>query len=276
MEFAYDDWTIAEMAKNIGDTKTEKIFRERSKNYKNVWDSSISFMRPKNLQGEFRKKFDPLETHGQGFIEGNAWTYSLLVPHDPKALIELHGGDKKFLPHLDSIFTMDLPEKYYAHNEDITKDGLMGNYIHGNEPGHHIPYLYNWTSKPYKTQERVRIILRDMYGTTPDGLCGNDDAGQMSAWYTFSAMGFYPVAPGNDQYSIGSPSLKSAKMYLENGNVLSIKTKGQSAKNVYVKKITLNGKPHNRRYFTHKELTSGAEIVYYMSRKPNKKFGSEF
>jgi predicted alpha-1,2-mannosidase len=163
---------------------------------------------------------------------------------------------------------MKLDDKHFAGTEDITRDGIIGNYVHGNEPGHHIPYLYNWTNEAWKTQSRVRMIMNTMYLNTPDGLCGNDDAGQMSAWYVFSALGFYPVSPGSEQYAIGSPLIKSATIRLENGKNITIKTKNQSNKSVYIQKITLNGKPLKRKHLLHSELMKGAEIIYFMGKKP--------
>ena len=156
-----------------------------------------------------------MDTHGQGFIEGNAWNYGLYVPQDIDKMISMMGGKEQFSNHLDSLFTIDIEEKYIAKHEDITRDGIIGNYVHGNEPGHHIPYLYNWTGHPEKTQERVRMIMKTMYVPTVDGLCGNDDAGQMSAWYIFSSLGFYPVTPGSPYYALGSPLVKEAKIHLE-------------------------------------------------------------
>ena len=180
------------------------------------------------------------------------------------------GGAKRFVPHLDSLFDVELPDKYFAATEDITRDGIIGNYVHGNEPSHHIAYLYNWTDQPWKTQARIRMILQRMYHPTPDGLSGNDDCGQMSAWYIFSAMGFYPVAPGSDQYSLGSPSIEGGVIQLTNGKIFTIATRNQSAKNVYVQKIILNGTTLNRRYITHTEIMKGGEITYFMGSKPAK------
>ena len=267
LEYSYDDWCIAQMANQIGDEKTELIFNERSNNFKNLYDNKTGFMRPKLSNGEWLKNFNTLNTHQAGFIEGNAWTYSLFVPHKPEELIELMGGKKRFANHLDSLFTMQLSDEHIAENEDITRDGIIGNYVHGNEPGHHIAYLYNYTGKAWKTQERVRMIMQTMYSNTEDGLCGNDDAGQMSAWYIFSSLGFYPISPGSDKYDLGSPSVVSAKINLENGNVFSIETKNQSPENVYVKKITLNGKALNRNYLLHNEIINGGSLVFYMSNK---------
>ena len=205
---------------------------KRSENYLNVFDEKSGYMRPKLSDGTFRKEFDPLDTHGQGFIEGNAWNYGLYVPQNPDALIDMMGGKKKFSKMLDQLFTLQLDDKHIEANEDITRDGIIGLYVHGNEPGHHIPYLYNWTGHPEKTQERVRMICNTMYANTPDGLCGNDDCGQMSAWYIFSALGFYPVCPGSDEYALGSPLVKSAEIDIGNGNVLTIKVENQSPENV--------------------------------------------
>jgi predicted alpha-1,2-mannosidase len=224
-------------------------------------------MRPRLADGSFRKDFDVLSTNGQGFIEGNAWNYSLYIPHEPATLIALYGGNKPFVRHLDSLFTMELPDKFFAETEDITRDGIIGNYVHGNEPSHHVAYLYDWTDQPWKTQERVRMILRKQYGPTPDGLGGNDDCGQMSAWYIFTALGFYPVAPGSDRYYFGSPSVNTAVLSLENGRTFSIEARDQSDKNVYIKRITLNGQPLNRLYITHQEIMDGGKLVFYMSGK---------
>ncbi|MCO6147216.1 GH92 family glycosyl hydrolase [Flavobacterium sp. NRK1] len=270
LEYAYDDWCIAQIAKKLNKPDIYNKFSARAGNYKNVFDAKTGFMRPKLNDGTFKKEFDPLDTHGQGFIEGNAWNYSLYVPQDPDELVKMNGGKEKFTQHLDSLFTMTLPDKYFANTEDITRDGIIGNYVHGNEPSHHVAYLYNWTGHPEKTQQRVRMILDAMYKPKPDGLGGNDDCGQMSAWYIFSSLGFYPVAPGSDQYAIGSPKVKEAVLTLENGNTFTIRTKNQSARNVYVTKVELNGKPLNRNYLTHKEITSGGELTFYMSNKSKK------
>ncbi|HAY71109.1 MAG TPA: sugar hydrolase, partial [Saprospirales bacterium] len=222
LEYAYDDWCISQIARRSGDKSMEDIFLQRAEHYRNVYDPAVGFMRPKLSDGSFRKDFDPMDTHGQGFIEGNAWNYGLYVPQDIPAMIEMMGGKTFLTRRLDSLFTMQIEDKYIEKNEDITRDGIIGNYVHGNEPGHHIPYLYNWTGHPEKTQSRVRMIMDSMYGATVDGLCGNDDAGQMSAWYVFSALGFYPVTPGSEVYALGSPLVKEAKIKLSNGKTLTI------------------------------------------------------
>ena len=271
LEYAYDDWCIAQMANTLNDKKVSEKFETRALSYHNVFNPDKGSMAPKLANGEWRKDFDKLSTHGQGFIEGNAWNYSLYVPQAPDKLISLMGGKKAFELHLDSLFTQHLDDEYFAHTEDITRDGIIGLYVHGNEPGHHIPFLYNWTNAPWKTQERVRMIMKTMYSNSNDGLCGNDDAGQMSAWYIFNALGFYPVAPGSDRYAIGSPNVKSANLTFENGNQLQIKVLNQSPKNVYIKHIRLNGKIINRLYLTHNELMQGGILEFKMGSSPNKK-----
>jgi predicted alpha-1,2-mannosidase len=241
---------------------------KRAAYYKNVFDASTGFMRPRLSDGSFKKEFDPLDTEGQGFIEGNAWNYSLYVPQDPAALIELMGGKKRFVAHLDSLFTMHLPDKYFEHTEDITRDGIIGNYVHGNEPSHHVAYLYNWAGAPWKTQERVRMILKHQYHTGADGLGGNDDCGQMSAWYIFTTLGFYPVAPGSEEYAIGSPAIDKAVLHLENGNTFTVEAQNQGDKNVYVKKMLLNGQPYTKNFISHADIVKGGTLVFVMSNKP--------
>ena len=270
LEYAYDDWAIAQAAKKLNRQDIYDEFLKRSENWKNVYDASVGFTRPKMSDGKFVEKFDPLKTEGEGFIEGNAWNYSLYVPHQPAEMIAMMGGKSKFAAHLDELFTMKLPDEFFATTEDITREGIIGGYIHGNEPSHHVAYLYNWTNQPWKTQERVRMILKNQYHDTPDGLGGNDDCGQMSAWFLFSSLGFYPVAPASDQYQLGSPAIKSAILKLENGKTLTIIAENQSDKNVYVRKVEINGKAINRSYITHSEIMNGGKIVFTMSDQPNK------
>ena len=267
LEYAYDDWAIAQMAKKLGQTDIYNEFIKRSENWKNVYDPAVGFMRPKLANGTFRAKFDPLSTLNEGFIEGNSWNYTLFAPQDPEGLIKIMGGNKRFVRYLDSLFTMNLPDKYFAETEDITRDGIIGNYVHGNEPSHHVAYLYNWTDKPWKTQERIRMILNRMYKPTPDGLGGNDDTGQMSAWYIFSTLGFYPVAPGSPEYAIGSPAINNAIIQVGGGKTFTIAVKNQSEKNVYVQKITLNGKPLAGLSINHADIMNGGEMVFYMGSK---------
>jgi len=268
LEYAYNDWCILQMAQKVGDQNLEQQFYERSKYYKNVYDPQIGFMRPKLVNGKFRDEFDPMDTHGQGFIEGNAWNYGLYVPQNIDNMIDMMGGKDRFSQHLDSLFTMEIDDKYIAKHEDITRDGIIGNYVHGNEPGHHIPYLYNWTNNPEETQARVRMIMDTMYGASVEGLCGNDDAGQMSAWYIFSSLGFYPVTPGSSDYALGSPLVKEAKIHLENGKTLSITANNQSKDNVYVKSISINGKLIEGTSISHKDIMNGGKIIFEMSNQP--------
>ncbi len=271
LEYAYDDWCIAQLAKKLNNTEVYAEFMKRAENWRNVYDEKSGFMRPRLKDGSFKKEFDVLSTHGQGFIEGNAWNYSLYVPHNPEALIKLRGGKDRFSKHLDSLFTMHLPDEFFADTEDITREGIIGNYVHGNEPAHHAAYLYNYTSTPWKTQDRVRMILKKMYRPTADGLGGNDDCGQMSAWYIFSALGFYPMAPGSLTYELGSPAVVNATINLENGKTFKVKTRNQSDKNVYVAKAVLNGKVLDGRTLNHDEIMNGGEIEFFMSSKPAKK-----
>ncbi|HCM60910.1 MAG TPA: sugar hydrolase [Bacteroidales bacterium] len=263
LEYAYDDWCIAQIA---GTEELRREFTDRSRNYLNLWDPATGFMRPRKADGSFRQEFDVLSTHGQGFIEGNAWNYSLYVPHDPDALIKLHGGNKRFTQHLDSLFTMYLPDSFFAETEDITREGIIGNYVHGNEPSHHVPYLYNYAGAPRKTHYCVRHIMDSKYLPAPDGLSGNDDCGQMSAWYIFSALGFYPVAPGSDRYDLGSPLVKEATLSLENGKTFTVSAVNQGPLNLYVKKAELNGTRLDRLYITHAEIMQGGRLVFYMGR----------
>ena len=271
LEYAYDDWAIAQAAKKLGKTDIYNEFIERSKNYKNVYDAKTGFMRPKLNDGTFKKEFDPLDTHGQGFIEGNSWNYSLYVPQDPAEMIKMMGGNDKFNVRLDSLFSMHLPDKYFENTEDITREGIIGNYVHGNEPSHHVVYLYNWTNSPWKSQDKIRMILKKMYRNGADGLGGNDDFGQMSAWYIFSSLGFYPVAPGSDEYALGSPLVKKATFNLENGKTFEVETVNQSDKNVFVSKVLLNGKQLDKPFLKHEDVIKGGKITFYMSAKPNKK-----
>lgn len=270
LEYAYDDWAIAQMAKKLNRMDVYEEFIKRSGNWKNNFDQASGFMRPKLADGTFKKSFDPKDTEGQGFIEGNSWNYSFFVPQDPASLIELMGGKKKFAMRLDTLFTMHLPDEFFAHTEDITREGIIGGYVHGNEPAHHIAYLYNWTDQPWKTQAQIRHILNMQYKPTADGLGGNDDCGQMSAWYMFSSLGFYPVAPGSDVYALGSPSVNNAVLNLENGKTFTVEAIKQSDKNVYVEKVLLNGKLLTTPFIKHADLMNGGKITFYMSSKPKK------
>jgi predicted alpha-1,2-mannosidase len=272
LEYAYDDYAIACLAKALNDTTNAGRYLKRSLNYRNIFDPSIAFIRPKKMDGSWKAPFDPLSTHGQGFIEGNSWNYSFYVPHDIPHYIGMMGGEKVFIRRLDSLFNMHLDDKYFKETEDVTRVGIIGNYVHGNEPSHHIPYLYKWTSKPWKTQEKIPMILKSMYRNAPDGLCGNDDCGQMSAWYIFSTLGFYPVCPGTTQYAIGSPYVEEAMITLPNNKKLTIKAPGLSEKNIYIQSVSLNGKPIKAPFLDHNEILKGGDLIFIMGEKPKKSF----
>ena len=273
LEYAYDDWTIAAAAQRIGNTEVADRYLKRAGNYRNIFDSSLGLARPRYSDGSFKPEFDIKQTMGQGFIEGNSLNYSFHVPQDVNGLKALMGGDRKFIANLDDLFGSDLPEYCYADNEDITADCLLGGYVHGNEPSHHIPYLYAWTSQPWKTQYWLREIIDRFYRPEIRGLGGNDDCGQMSAWYIFSVLGFYPVCPGTDQYVMGAPYLPYAKLQLDNGKTLEIKAPGVSDSKRYVKAVKLNGKVLDRLYLTHSDLLEGGTLEFTMSKTPNKRRG---
>lgn len=273
LEYAYDDYAIAQLAKSVGNNKVEKEFTKRASNWKNVFDEETGFSRARMEDGSWKKDFDPLETHHQGFIEGNSWNYSLYVPQDVKGLIAKMGGDKLFTERLDALFTMELPDKYFEKTEDVTREGIMGCYVHGNEPSHQVAYMYNWVGKPWKTAEKVHQIINTKYVNKTDGLCGNDDCGQMSAWYIFSSLGFYPVCPGSNEYVIGSPSVNQATVDLSNGKRLLVKANKLSDKNIYIRSVVLNGKKWDKNYFTHDDIKNGGELVFEMGSRPNKKWG---
>ncbi|MDE5935764.1 MAG: GH92 family glycosyl hydrolase, partial [Muribaculaceae bacterium] len=273
LEYAYDDWCIYNTAKKAGNKELAETYKKRAMNYKNVFDPELKFSRPKNSDGSWKTPFSLLNTHNEGFLEGNSWNYSFFVPHDVDGLIEQMGGDKQFIANLDSLFIMEFPEVYYKDTEDVTKEGLIGCYVHGNEPSHHIPYLYAWSSQPWKTQYWVREIMNKMYRNNIDGLCGNDDCGQMSAWYVFTALGFYPVCPGSDEYVLGAPYLPYAKLTLGNGKTLEVKAPKVSDKRRYIKSVKLNGKNFDKTYLTHDELMQGGVLEFEMASSPNKKRG---
>lgn len=270
LEYAYDDRCIALMAARLEYPDAALEFMKRSYNYFNVFDTLSRFARPRLRDKAWLKDFDPLDTHQKGFIEGNAWNYSLYVPHDPDTLVRLMGGHMRFRTHLDSLFTMELPDKYFAKTEDITRDGIMGNYVHGNEPSHHIPYLYNYSDRPWMTGKRVRDVLDIMYKPKPDGLSGNDDCGQMSAWYIFSALGFYPMEPGSDVYELGAPIVERAEIPLPSGKTFTVVAKGQGMKSAYLRNVKLNGQVLDGRTIKHQDIMDGATLEFVLSSIPPK------
>ena len=278
LENAYEDWVIYRLIDNefaFGFDKMKETYRQRALNFKNVFNPETGFAQARYEDGSWKTPADLLSTSNEGFIEGNSWNYSFYVPHDVNGLIKIMGGDKVFVNRLDELFTMYVPDKFFAETEDVTREGMLGGYVHGNEPSHHIPYLYMWTSQPWKTQQRVREVMNKMYRNHLDGLCGNDDCGQMSAWYIFSAMGFYPVCPASGQYVLGAPYLPENVLHLQNGNTLTIKAPNVSDQNCYIQSVMLNSQPLHTAYITYEQIMAGGELVFTMGSKPNKKWFTE-
>ncbi len=290
LEYAYDDWCIAQMAKKLGKEEDYKYFIGRAQYYKNVFDGTTGFMRPRN--DGFLTPFDPFEVN-RHYTEGNSWQYSFYVPQDLSGQMKLLGGKEKLASFLDSLFSAST--KLTGHKQpDIT--GLIGQYVHGNEPSHQIAYEYNYAGQPWKTQAMVRRIMNEMYRDQPDGLAGNEDCGQMSAWYIFSALGFYPVCPGSPQYAIGSPIVDKAIIHFEDGKTFTIKANNNtkdlvnllithsgdrpqtktsfSKENVYIQSAKLNGKDYSKSYLTFEDIIKGGVLELEMSNTPNPKWGS--
>jgi len=271
LEYAYDDWCIAMMAKSMERQDDYKHFLIRSQNYKNLFDRITGFMRAKSNETWFTP-FDPAEVNFN-YTEANAWQYSFYVPHDLGGLMMLQGGRDKFALKLDDLFAAD--SKTTGRDQaDIT--GLIGQYAHGNEPSHHMAYLYDYVGTPWKTQELVHRISNDFYKNAPDGLIGNEDCGQMSAWYVFSAMGFYPVSPGSGIYAIGSPVFPKLTMKFEDGKSLIIRAINVSDRNFYIQSASLNGKPYTKCYISHADIIKGGELIFNMGSQPNKAWGSGY
>lgn len=268
LEYAYDDWCIAQFAKAIGNQEVYDEFIERCQYYKNILDPH-GFMHSK-INGGFIEPFNPTEINNH-FTEGNSWQYSTYVPHDMTTYIELIGGKDVADRHFDSLFYTTATT---SGRDQVDVTGLIGQYAHGNEPSHHAAYLYNYVGKPWKTQTMTRKIMDELYTSKPDGLCGNEDCGQMSAWYVFSAMGFYPVCPGDNQYLLGSPIFDKVTMNLENGKSFTVICKKQSSNNVYIQSAKLNGKKHTKPYITFDEIKDGGVLELVMGPKPNTSWGS--
>ena len=278
LEYAYDDWCIYKLAKELKRPKKEiKLFAERAMNYKNLFDSETKLMRGKKENGEFMKPFSPLKW-GDAFTEGNSWHYTWSVFHDPQGLIDLMGGDKAFVSMLDSVFSVPpvFDDSYYGfviHEIREMTVMNMGNYAHGNQPIQHMIYLYNYAKQPWKAQYWLRQVMNKMYTPTPDGYCGDEDNGQTSAWYVFTALGFYPVCPGSNEYVVGAPLFKKATIHLENGKDVTIEAPLNSEENLYIKEMKLNGKSYTHNYFSHEDLVNGAKIQIEMSNLPNENRG---
>ncbi|WP_342328234.1 GH92 family glycosyl hydrolase [Pedobacter sp. FW305-3-2-15-E-R2A2] len=272
LEYAIDDWCIAQMAKKMNKTEDYKYFSKRAKLYREYFDKQSHFMRGKLENGNWRTPFNPIASKHRedDYTEGNAWQYTWLVPQDPEGLIGLFGGDAPFTKKLDTLFSMSSAMDA-GSSPDIS--GLVGQYAQGNEPNHHIPYLYAYAGQPWKTANLVRQITDSLYTNKPDGLCGNEDLGQMSSWYVFSAMGFYPVNPANGTYVFGSPLINDAVISLPGNKKFHIKVQGNSKENKYIQKALLNGKPYTKSYLRHKDLVAGGELTLFMGIKPSATWG---
>jgi predicted alpha-1,2-mannosidase len=269
IEYAYNDWCIAQMAKAMGRDDVYREYILRAQFYKNIFDPTTGFMRPK-LNGNWLSPFDPY-TVDWHFTEANSWQYSFYVPHDMTGLYTLHGGKEQLSAKIDQLFTTSSVVTG-RDMKDIT--GMIGQYAHGNEPSHHVAYLYNFLNQPWKTQQRVRQIMDELYSNQPDGLPGNEDCGQMSAWLIMSAMGFYPVAPGVPEYVIGTPWFEEMEITLENGKVFKITANRVSSRRYYIQSATLNGVDHPYSFITHQDIMNGGHLHFEMGRRPNKNWGS--
>ena len=263
LESVYDDYAVWDMATRMGKKEDIEYYGKRKDFYKNLFDTQTQFMRPRKSDGTWKSPFDPSnvghsESVGGDYTEGNAWQYTWHVQHDVPGLIELFGGEEPFLNKLDSVFTVELK----TNQADVT--GLIGQYAHGNEPSHHVAYLYTMAGKPERTQELIRQIFDTQYRPEPDGLCGNDDCGQMSAWYMFSAMGFYPVDPVSGNYVFGAPQMPKIVLNLTNGKTFTVIAEGISEENKYVESITLNSEPYTKNYITHEDIVNGGTLVFKM------------
>ncbi len=271
LEYAYDDYCIALMAKELGKKEDYEYFLKRGKAYENLFDNSVGFMRGKDSKGIFRTDFDPYNAVNatSDFIEGNSWQYSWFVPHNVQFLVDGMGGKEGFVNKLDSLFSVNS-----ELDENTPKDvsGLIGQYAHGNEPSHHVAYLYNYAGAPWKTQEKVSQIMKTLYSNKPDGLCGNEDMGQMSAWYIFSALGFYPVNPADGNYVFGTPLFKEVLINLPNKKTFTVKATSLSAQHIYIQKVLLNGKETDKGYISHQQILEGGTLEFQMGNKPGKVF----
>ncbi len=271
VEYAYDDWCIYQVAKEQGRTDDMELFNLRSQFYRNLFDRSIGFIRGKDINGAWRSDFDPDQLSSEGardFTEGNSWHYTFFAPHDVNGLIELLGGDKGFTAKMDELFTR--PGR--AH---VDVSGLIGQYAQGNEPCHNFAYLYAYAGEPYKSQQRVSQICTELFTNTPDGVCGNNDCGQMSAWFVFSALGFYPVCPGEPIYVFGSPRFPEAQVNLESGKSFKVTAKNVSPENIYIQSVSLNGRKYTKSYIAHTDIMNGGELSFVMGNKPNLSFGKK-
>jgi predicted alpha-1,2-mannosidase len=276
VEYSYDDWCIAQVAKKLGRKDDYKTFMKRSASWKNLFDPATGFIRAKNSDGSWVDPFDPyLSEHDEKkamYTEGNAWQHSFFVPHDVTGLANAHGSKEKFVLKLDSLFTVSSEIKGANKSPDVS--GLIGQYAHGNEPSHHIAYMYSFVGDAWKTQERVKMIVDSMYRDQPDGYAGNEDCGQMSAWGVWSMMGIYPGNPSSGQYVFGTPMMDEVVIQLPSGNTMKLLAKNRSNKNFYIQSVSLNGKPYTKTYIDHVTLLKGGLLTFEMGSTPNKQFGN--
>jgi len=294
LEMAYDDWCIAQLANELGKDDDYKMFSDRAENYKNVYDKETGLMRPRMVDSSWLKmvekgklpgiakygdhsyydSFDPLmigSRPNRHYAESNAWHYTWSVQHNPKGLIALMGGKDKFVNKLDKFFTMS---PVITGPNYVGVVGTIGQFVHGNQPSHHVAYLYDYAGQPWKTQQRVNEVMTRLYQDNQGGICGNDDMGSLSSWFVLSSMGFYEVAPGSNTYAIGTPLIKKAEVYLENGKVFTVKANNRTAENIYIQSVTLNGKPLNTPFITHEDILNGSELLFEMGPEPNKSWGN--
>ncbi|HEY4785091.1 MAG TPA: glycoside hydrolase family 92 protein, partial [Bacteroidales bacterium] len=280
LEYAYDDFTILQLAKALKRPQSEiDLFTKRCQNYRNVFDPETKLMRGRNQDGKFQTPFNPFKW-GDAFTEGNSWHYTWSVFHDIQGLINLMGGEKEFVLMLDSVFVVPpvFDASYYRsviHEIREMQIVNMGNYAHGNQPIQHMLYLYNYAGAPWKGQYWLREVMDKLYAATPDGYCGDEDNGQTSAWYVFSALGFYPVCPATDEYVIGAPLFKKVTLLLENGKKVTIEAPANCEENKYVQSVSYNGKNYTRMWFSHQALMKGADIKFEMSSTPNVQRGTD-
>jgi predicted alpha-1,2-mannosidase len=274
LEYSYNDWSMAQMAKMLGKSDDYNYFIKRAESYKNVFDATVNLVRGRFANGKWRSPFDP-KAHNHrrdDFCEGNSWQWTFFVPHDVRGLAKLMGGNGSLLARLDSLFN----QSSEIRGENVCGDiaGLIGQYAHGNEPSHHTAYMFSYLGQPWKTQKYVHQILKEKYNNTPNGMCGNEDVGQMSAWYVLSSVGFYPMRHGDGTYIIASPSFKKATINLPNGKTLTLKTNNLSDQNIYIQSVTMNGKPYSKVYFRHEDLLKGGEITFEMGSEPSQCWGT--
>ncbi|HWJ30195.1 MAG TPA: glycoside hydrolase family 92 protein, partial [Flavisolibacter sp.] len=277
VEYSYDDWCIAQVAKKLGYADDYAVFSKRASSWKNLFDPSTGFIRGKNSDGKWVEPFDPyLSEHDPDkamYTEGNAWQHSFFVPHNVRGLAKMHGGNDKLIIKLDSLFSVSSVVKGENKSPDVS--GMIGQYAHGNEPSHHIAYMYSYIGAAWKTQEKVNMIIDSMYHANPDGYAGNEDCGQMSAWAVWSIAGLYPGNPSGGQYVFGSPILDEVKISLPSKSTMTIRAKNAGKQNPYIQSVKLNGKPYTKTYISHQDLLKGGVLEFVMGAKPNKSFGAQ-